>query len=66
MLGMDVCPVVNHVIAIGKSIINENNSLSLAKLITRVYVEKKTEEIIAKSKNRLVEFEEKWAAFSTR
>ena len=62
ILGASECFLVNHVISIGKNMINRNSRLNMGELLARVDIEKKTEEIIARRKGNLENFHEKWAA----
>ena len=62
ILGASECFLVNHVISIGKNMINRNSRLNMGELLARVDIDKKTEEIIARRKGNLENFLEKWAA----
>ena len=62
ILGTSEDYLVNHVITIGKSMINRNNTLNMNELQARVEIDKKTEEIIAKRNGSPANFNKKWAA----
>ena len=61
ILGVGVGSFISHIIALGKSIINENGDLSIGNLKARISLDKKTEEIVARRNEKLAEFSEKWA-----
>ena len=60
-LGVGGGNIIGHIITLGKSIIQENKSLSIAFLRTCIEIDKKTEEVIARRNAKYAELYEKWA-----
>ena len=61
ILGVGVGSFISHIIALGKSIINENGDSSIGNLKARISLDKKTKEIVTRRNEKLAEFSEKWA-----
>ena len=64
ILGVIRDKFVNHVVSLGKRVINENSNLSVGNLIVRINVDRRTEEEIARRNDKLAEFSKKWAALA--
>ena len=64
ILGVIRDKFVNHVVSLGKRVINENINLSVGNLIVRINVDRRTEEEIARRNDKLAEFLKKWAALA--
>ena len=65
LLGNGGTKMIKHVIAQGKSIINDNGSMNVEKLKVRLRLNRQIEETIARCNGKISEFIEKWTDVNT-